>query len=642
MANLLQKQATVVFVPARVGVVGRAAYCYTETNVVKQVYGANKGSAFGMSGLIGSSGKGSAGGIVTLPPLPAGADENDPRAVLTGYTPSYVLSLGSRQQSGASLQTRYSTVQVQKCLPAIPSIPSIPAAQTVDNHFGWNAGARSLVGLDDDLSLSFRLPASPIGVICGLSDGSPGRSYSKATHAFIKLKNVVSIIEAGVVVADAVYLGEESDIRFEVRRIDNSVSYLVDGEQVYTSERLSGGRVYADATLYSPGDFVDEPVFEVFSSAGIAITNRLILTASDYPLNGISIRLPAPRLSLSSRAAVGIRCSAPVPILTAFDAPYSGVKIELPVPRISIGSSGPVIESAGIGIKLPQLTVESLILVGSLVSFAGVVPAPKMLAADRPYAAIGITWPKDGYETGVWENFDAPNETGQMDILLAADSWITDFPYVLVAMDSLGVGDTADIVVFADAEAVDFLGLSDTVSISGIMEMLVNSGLAVNDDVNSNRRTALQYAVNVLTGALTEYEGFDFTSFVRCGGETYGCRADGLYRLRGETDDGEYIRALVDLGTTDWGDPRLKRMDTAYVGIATDGEVYLRVAAGTGVERTYRVVGQDGMRRAVMAKGVSARQWSVGLEVVDATSVSLDLIELQVGVSQRQFRGRQP
>lgn len=77
--------------------------------------------------------------------------------------------------------------------------------------------------------------------------------------------------------------------------------------------------------------------------------------------------------------------------------------------------------------------------------------------------------------------------------------------------------------------------------------------VAINNSARAAKQEALQYAVNVLTGALTTYQNFGFTQFARVGGETYTIRPDGLYCLRGDTDNGETLRAMIDFGASDYG-----------------------------------------------------------------------------------------
>ncbi|MFM9458754.1 hypothetical protein, partial [Streptomyces europaeiscabiei] len=81
-------------------------------------------------------------------------------------------------------------------------------------------------------------------------------------------------------------------------------------------------------------------------------------------------------------------------------------------------------------------------------------------------------------------------------------------------------------------------------------------------------------------------------------------------------------------GTMDFGTNQQKRMAMAYVGVRTDGEVYLRFSTD-GIDRVYRIMTRGDIGRAVLAKGVSARQWNVQLELVDATYATVDSMEFE-------------
>lgn len=87
------------------------------------------------------------------------------------------------------------------------------------------------------------------------------------------------------------------------------------------------------------------------------------------------------------------------------------------------------------------------------------------------------------------------------------------------------------------------------------------------------------WVFNADTGGFTRYEGFAFNSFAKINGRYYGCKADGIYALDGNTDNGDPIQAMVSFGKQDFGTSALKRITNAYVGTSGEGKLYLRVLA---------------------------------------------------------------
>ena len=629
MANRLTKLATIISIPAVPAIAGRAAYCYTEQRVVETVYGApNKGSSKG------SSNSGSSAVKVT--------QSSDPNAFLTGgYSLNLPTASGGGSANVAGFKGKNKVVTVKTCLPAVAGRPGTPASQSVDTHAGWNAGGRSIEGLDGNVSFRFALPKSPTGIICGISDGAPIRSYSHVGFGFLVRQNEVSIIESGAIVAVLTGITLSSQPAFEVRRVNSVVSYFVDDTLKYESAGRSAGVVYAEATLYSAGDYVDSPVFSVYSYAEAGgYLPRFIGTISDSDDTIAGGLLPRMTLNISAGPTVTAGGRLPSFRVMASDYDYSEAGGRLPRLEMVAEVDSTVIDSSLGGGRVPPPVGSSLLLVGTLASVDAVCPSMACMIADYDYSEAGGVWPRSGYSSGVWENFDAPDEIDDGDLLLVGDACLIDAPFLIVAMDGLEVGGSAELILLADIEAMDFLGLSSQDSISGVIELLASSGLVVNDDVNSRSRTAIQYAVNAMTGAITTYEGYGFTHFTWCDGQAYGCRPDGLYRLEGDTDDGKVINAVIDLGQRDFGSNHLKRLDAAYIGVTTDGDVVLRMTGDDGEPREYRVCGGESVRRARLAKGLSARFWSMQLEITSATRASIDSVELMVGVSQRKSMGR--
>jgi hypothetical protein len=231
-------------------------------------------------------------------------------------------------------------------------------------------------------------------------------------------------------------------------------------------------------------------------------------------------------------------------------------------------------------------------------------------------------------------------EIDGFDGLVSADDAQLETALLLLAIDSLDVASSAaELIVVLELTALDELSLGDQATFGQIVELLAREQIMVNSSAFAAQRQALQYAVNAASGALTTYQGFDFQGYTTGRDATYAWKADGLYRIGAGTDNGELVSALLDFGTTDYGNSQIKRSDMAYIGVRTDGQCFLRVQADAGPDRIYRVQGESNVRRAQLAKGVAGRYWSVKLELTDVSFAEVDAIELAIGTTQRRGFG---
>ena len=74
------------------------------------------------------------------------------------------------------------------------------------------------------------------------------------------------------------------------------------------------------------------------------------------------------------------------------------------------------------------------------------------------------------------------------------------------------------------------------------------------------------------SGAVSQYTGVPFTSFLRVGGRLYGTTPDGLFLVGGDTDAGATIRAVVEGPATDAGSDHFKRLRAGtVVSLRPDG-----------------------------------------------------------------------
>lgn len=144
------------------------------------------------------------------------------------------------------------------------------------------------------------------------------------------------------------------------------------------------------------------------------------------------------------------------------------------------------------------------------------------------------------------------------------------------------------------------------------------------------------WALNTRTGAVTEYENYDFNSFANLGVHYLGASADGLYALDGDDDDGTPTIARLKSGYAQFGGSRFTAFKAAYLGIRGDGNIYLKLDTADGRSYTYKTVIQDQQTTKVrLGKGLRARYFAFEL-TTEGQDFDLDNVEFIPMVATRR------
>ena len=124
------------------------------------------------------------------------------------------------------------------------------------------------------------------------------------------------------------------------------------------------------------------------------------------------------------------------------------------------------------------------------------------------------------------------------------------------------------------------------------------------------------FAVNILNGAVTTYDGFAFADIVRFGDTYYAVGSDGIFELDPFAD--EDIEWEVHFGGGELETTAKARLTGGYALVETKAPVTAVVRTAENYEREFRLEQRDtaGLhtRRFKPARGVMARNWSVGLK----------------------------
>lgn len=605
MANQLLKLADVTYTPGRPYQPAVPAYCYQQA-VTTPVTSGYKESA--------------------------GSFRYDPQLERYVYVPSGSFSYSQ------GVTTSYVTV----CVPGKVEVPAVPASTVYASIVGWNAGGRSVRSLVGDGYFEFKVGDAAVGVVVGLAEQNVTTLPTEPTHAFYVHGGVVDVLESGATVAVST-TPHSATTPMRIARAGTTITYT-HGDWTHTSVVPSYGSPYLDAALYYTADNVFDPV----TGASVDVSGG---AAGALPaLDGLSDDLTYVYAQGSGRLAVltGSAAGQYTAVSTAYGVlrPLDGLAANAPYSQ-GYGVLPSITGSADIGFPTPEFVYgygvfssmagSAIVDVGQYGDAAGAMRPMSGLAANYPtnYGQSEGTLPAlvdaGGYLTTP-EN-DLPRLSQG---LIAADYYFASYVERATMRDSLSLSGEVSANFFIEDAIIDALVLQDGLTVQQAVAAIIRSGLLVTGDSSAAQRAAVQYAVNVLTGALTTYNGFDFTGYAQAGGDVYGVKTDGVYVIRQGDDNGSPITVDIDFGASAYGSTTAKSLEAAYLGIATDGQVYLR-ANNDGTERVYRVVQRGPIMRALFAKGVTGRRWSLHLEVVDATEFELDVMEIMVGISSRRW-----
>jgi hypothetical protein len=214
--------------------------------------------------------------------------------------------------------------------------------------------------------------------------------------------------------------------------------------------------------------------------------------------------------------------------------------------------------------------------------------------------------------------------------------------------EDFGVAATVPHLLRMPATASDLLSVAADTSYSMVLRVDVPDGFSVSDDeiITALYAGALidnlqftigafgpaggftTWAVNTSTAAVTEYQGYSFNSFARVGTRYLGASESGLYRLDGDTSDGDVIVARVRTGAAQFAGSKMVTPDAAYLGIRGDGVFVLRMVVSDGRTFDYPVA-VNSMRtaRAKLGRGLRSRYFAVELES-EGQDFDLDSIEI--------------
>lgn len=199
-------------------------------------------------------------------------------------------------------------------------------------------------------------------------------------------------------------------------------------------------------------------------------------------------------------------------------------------------------------------------------------------------------------------------------------------------------------LMFGDLSSeVDFSGSDPAALLALLTEIMDTVDLGVRIRVGDD--LFVGYAVNTRNAAVSQYQNFPFNSFALVGGKAYGAGPAGIYRLGGDTDDGDPIQALLRTGVVNFEE--MVHVPNAWIGLTSDGQMILKTVTmdkGRKKENWYRMKerpqGAPVESRFDPAKGLASTYWQWELENVDGAYFELDMLKVWPVRIGRRYSGR--
>lgn len=150
--------------------------------------------------------------------------------------------------------------------------------------------------------------------------------------------------------------------------------------------------------------------------------------------------------------------------------------------------------------------------------------------------------------------------------------------------------------------------------------------------------TGAVWVVNLDSNASVQYEQYGFNSFFQRGNDYYGVANDGIYKLSGDTDNGDPISALVEFARTNLDSTQAKRLSAVYLAAAGDALILKVVTPGRTNLYTARWSGADTRnQRVTPGKGLQSAYWQFSVLNQNGGDFELGGLEFLPIVTQRRI-----
>lgn len=203
--------------------------------------------------------------------------------------------------------------------------------------------------------------------------------------------------------------------------------------------------------------------------------------------------------------------------------------------------------------------------------------------------------------------------------------------YRASALETMSLVGSTSASVGIIAVASDNASFTDSVDNIGLLQALIQDELEFRISFFDGREEYSGWVVNAHNFAVTEYLNYKFNSFAKIGGTYFAAGPEGLYELHSADDDGGVdIDAVLRTGKLNVGNGHQSRVEHAYLGVQSDGQVLLKTITGDEKERWYRSntpkAGLDNLR-IKLGRGVKSAYWQ--FEVANIAGQDLEVESMQ-------------
>lgn len=643
MANRLLKKPSLRYTPGTPTVLGSPAYSYWELRAVPDVEGIEYLSEY----LEWSS-----GGVFDYATI---------RTDLSKIMGDFVTAPKS-----------YVWVQVN--VPAVPTIKGTPNSYAIDQQAGWNSTGRSVRSVRArDGYAEFTVAPQAVGVVVGINNGFNDVVPSDIHYGFYARSGALDIWERGQVVHSVPSPGLSSLPRLRIERRGTTVRYYVADALVYTSAQPSTGYLYADASMYVAGDYVDSPqlgaLLSAQASGTVGVRSYIDVrprAAGTVGTGGRTVARSGSDVSAKGAGTAGTRGSALAWLQKAGvaqgTAGVGGSALAAEnVGQLTYGAYGvaggdtivswgtvsygayrteavggfPEILSAGGSVVAPLFAMSAIGLTGEIGSAAVVSPRFAVKGSEDPYGEGAVSY--GAYRVQGSSPKFSDTYMQHWHVLVLEDTYTPFGDLQATFLSAVEVGDTVEVSIelAQGAEWLDAILLNTAASLLQPQTTAeFYSNLALSTASIGAGADAYQIAVNLSSMAPSHYQGFDFLSLFTTDYGSFALRSDGLHRVTYVT---EPISARVDFGASELGASTPKNLDAVFFGLRTDGSPIAVLRDANGDERAYRVIARQDYMRATPAQGVSSRRWRLLLELTDVTDAELEALEVVVSTSGRRW-----
>lgn len=569
---------------------------------------------------------------------------------------------------------RYVPTYEQRCTGGKSFVPGTPTQIVEDAGPDWLSYARSQPLVGDSGGFSFKVGAP---AIVGLMEPAADGGYSLGVvdyGIYYDGSGVFPVVGGAVGASIGSYSGE---LAVTLDRQSGRYSVSVGGSVIDTANVTQSAPAALVAFLQTDEAYVVDPsVFQYaaysaspegslpissevvqqvgiqaaasmpMSATAVALVDDEMLTLAESALPLTAVEqdtvtspssaegtLPLTAMATTESAEGGQVRGTPMELL-AFDRSYASIELYPKAQQLTAVGTGdaPVQPITRASLAASKPIVNTYVIAGDVLTAALTAPAQLMRSSEGEYASIEVVAPDQ--IMGAVLTTGEPLTVAFTERFYSLSSYVpTRVAAVHLDFGSLIGTSDATLTVTVPGALDELLSLNEDYTVTQLATALIESQVALFMAANPPTTMDTQYLVTAVSGALSRSTGLDFTQFVYGSGVTHGVRKDGLYRIGGYASD-EVVDGEVDFGETSFGTSAAKNVETAYVGMRTDGSVYLALTAD-GRERVYRVIQREPTMRARVGKGITARSWGVKLIITDMTRADLDDIELVVGSSRR-------